>query len=62
MKDRGIDPADVPVVVGGIIPEPDARALGDAGVARVFTPVDYDLTAIIGEVAGLIARARGVDV
>ena len=36
---------DVPVVVGGIIPPADAEALIKAGVARVYTPKDFDLTA-----------------
>jgi (2R)-ethylmalonyl-CoA mutase len=58
MKEFGVDPRQVPVVVGGIIPEPDARALEAAGVARVYTPKDFDLTKIVGEVAGLIADAR----
>jgi len=61
LKDRGVDPSEVPVVVGGIIPDEDARTLEAAGVAKVYTPKDYDLTRIVGEVAGLVARARGVD-
>ena len=60
MKERGLDPATVPVVVGGIIPEADAEALRQAGVARVYTPADFDLTAIVTEVADLVAGARGV--
>ena len=35
---------DVPVVVGGIIPEEDRPRLIEAGVARVYTPADFDLT------------------
>jgi (2R)-ethylmalonyl-CoA mutase len=45
----------VPVVVGGIIPPEDAAALRRLGVARVYTPKDYDLTAIIGDIVELIA-------
>ncbi len=60
MKACGVDPAHVPVVVGGIIPDADARALRDAGVAAVYTPKDFDLTAIVGDLASLIADARGV--
>jgi ethylmalonyl-CoA mutase len=56
MKARGVDPAQVPVVVGGIIPDADAKALLDAGVARVYTPKDFDLTAIIGEMTELLAQ------
>ncbi|MGZ4188907.1 MAG: protein meaA [Actinomycetota bacterium] len=61
LKERGVDPAEVPVIVGGIIPDEDAQALRAAGVAKVFTPKDFDLTRIVGEMAGLVARARGVD-
>jgi len=61
LKERGIDPAEVPVVVGGIIPDEDARTLEAAGVAKVYTPKDFDLTKIVGEIAGVVARARGVD-
>ncbi len=41
---------DVPVVVGGIIPEGDAATLAAQGVAAVFTPKDYDATEIMGRV------------
>jgi (2R)-ethylmalonyl-CoA mutase len=51
--------AHVPVVVGGIIPPEDERALLAAGVAKVFTPKDFDLTHIMHELVGLIARAAG---
>ena len=61
LKDLGVDPAEVPVIVGGIIPDEDARALEAAGVAKVYTPKDYNLTRIVGEIAGVVARARGVD-
>jgi ethylmalonyl-CoA mutase len=45
----------VPVVVGGIIPPEDEAALRRLGVARVYTPKDYDLTAIIRDIVELIA-------
>jgi (2R)-ethylmalonyl-CoA mutase len=45
----------VPVVVGGIIPPDDEAALRQAGVARVYTPKDYDLTAIIRDIVELVA-------
>jgi (2R)-ethylmalonyl-CoA mutase len=45
----------VPVVVGGIIPPEDAAALRRLGVARIYTPKDYDLTAIIRDIVELIA-------
>ncbi len=49
--------AHVPVVVGGIIPPEDERALLAAGVAQVFTPKDFDLTHIMHDLVGLIRRA-----
>ena len=49
---------DVPVVVGGIIPEEDARKLRDAGVRRVYTPKDFDLTRIMGEIVDVVAESR----
>lgn len=55
MRARGI--ADVPVVVGGIIPEEDERALLASGVARVYTPKDFDLNAIMDDIAGIAERA-----
>jgi (2R)-ethylmalonyl-CoA mutase len=51
---------DVPVVVGGIIPEADAAALRSAGVAMVFTPKDFGLNDIMGEMVGVIREARGL--
>jgi ethylmalonyl-CoA mutase len=47
-----------PVVVGGIIPPADARRLEAAGVARVYTPKDYELSAIMGDLARLAAEYR----
>jgi ethylmalonyl-CoA mutase len=49
---------DIPVVVGGIIPEADAHVLLAAGVAAVFTPKDYGITEIIGRVVDEIRRAH----
>jgi (2R)-ethylmalonyl-CoA mutase len=53
---------DIPVVVGGIIPPADAQALRALGVAAVFTPRDFGLTAIVGEIVDVIrcARKQGV--
>jgi (2R)-ethylmalonyl-CoA mutase len=42
------------VVVGGVIPGGDERKLLELGVARVYTPRDFDLTTMIGEIADLI--------
>ena len=52
---------DVPVVVGGIIPDGDARRLLAAGVAAVYTPKDFELTAIMRSVVEVIRVANGLD-
>ena len=47
-----------PVVVGGIIPPADHQALRDAGVAAVYTPKDFELAAIMADIAGLAEQSR----
>jgi (2R)-ethylmalonyl-CoA mutase len=49
--------ADLPVVVGGIIPEEDAAALKKAGVRRVYTPKDFDLARIMDEVVDVVMES-----
>jgi (2R)-ethylmalonyl-CoA mutase len=51
---------DVPVVVGGIIPDADAVVLQRDGVAAVFTPKDYDATAIMARVLDEVRAAHGL--
>ena len=51
MKQAGL--ADVPVVVGGIIPEEDATRLRALGVARVYTPKDFELNRIMMDIVAL---------
>ena len=51
---------DVPVVVGGIIPDADARVLRAGGVARVFTPRDFAIADVLGQVVDAIEEARGL--
>lgn len=55
MKERDMD--DVPVIVGGIIPSADETALLSAGVARVYTPKNFDLNAIMADIAGIVGDA-----
>jgi (2R)-ethylmalonyl-CoA mutase len=50
----------VPVVVGGIIPEEDAAKLRAAGIAAVYTPRDYDVVRVVGEMVEIAARAAGL--
>jgi (2R)-ethylmalonyl-CoA mutase len=52
--------ADVPVVVGGIIPPADEAALREAGVARVYTPKDFEVSRIMGDIVDLVAEHHGV--
>jgi (2R)-ethylmalonyl-CoA mutase len=53
LRDEGVD---VPVVVGGIIPVADAERLRAAGVAGVYTPKDFDINKIMGEIVELVAQ------
>ena len=59
LRAAGLD--DVPVIVGGIIPESDGRKLVDFGVAAVYTPKDFGLTEIMGGIVDVIRRANGLD-
>ncbi len=59
MRAAGLD--DVPVVVGGIIPESDGRALVERGVAAVYTPKDFGLTEIMGGIVDVIRKAHGLN-
>jgi ethylmalonyl-CoA mutase len=52
--------ASVPVVVGGIIPSADEAALREAGVARVYTPKDFEVSRIMGDIVDLVAEHHGV--
>jgi (2R)-ethylmalonyl-CoA mutase len=57
---RAAGMAEVPIVVGGIIPDADAVTLKASGVAAVFTPKDYDATLIMAKVLDEIRSARGL--
>ena len=47
-----------PVIVGGIIPEDDQLTLLNAGVARVYTPKDFELGHIMSDIADLVIETR----
>ena len=51
---------DVPVIVGGIIPEADAVRLKALGVAEVFTPKDFGLNDIMSRFVDVIRVSRGL--
>jgi ethylmalonyl-CoA mutase len=57
LRDAGA--GDVPVVVGGIIPESDAVRLRELGVARVFTPKDFALNTIMRDIVEVVREAHG---
>lgn len=54
LREAGLD--HIPVVVGGIIPEADALALGNIGVKAVYTPKDYRIDAIVADLCRVIGR------
>jgi (2R)-ethylmalonyl-CoA mutase len=51
MREAGL--GDVPVIVGGIIPDEDARRMKEMGVARVYTPKDFELNTIMMDIVAL---------
>jgi (2R)-ethylmalonyl-CoA mutase len=59
LRSAGLD--DVPVIVGGIIPDSDARRLTDLGVAAVYTPKDFGLTEIMAGIVAEIRKANGLE-
>ncbi|EON24523.1 methylmalonyl-CoA mutase [Nocardioides sp. CF8] len=56
LREAGLD--DIPVIVGGIIPESDGKRLMEQGVAAVYTPKDFGLTAIMGGIVDVIRKAN----
>jgi (2R)-ethylmalonyl-CoA mutase len=51
---------DVPVVVGGIIPDQDVPQLERAGVAAVYTPKDFDISRIMHDIVGIVGERNDV--
>jgi (2R)-ethylmalonyl-CoA mutase len=56
LAEAGVE--NVPVIVGGIIPEADAAALREAGVAAVYTPRDWDLNGMMRDIVSLVAEQQ----
>ncbi len=54
LREAGV--GDVPVVVGGIIPDADADALREAGIAAVYTPKDWNLNGMMRDIIALVAE------
>ena len=44
---------NIPVIVGGIIPDEDAKRLLKMGVSRVYTPKDFELNTIMMDIVSL---------
>ena len=59
MRAEGI--GHIPVVAGGIIPEADALILKQMGVARIYTPKDFKITQIMGDVVRLVEQTAVAD-
>ena len=55
VREAGVE---APVVVGGIIPSEDQAKLREAGVAAIYTPKDFELSQIMGDMAELAAKFR----
>ncbi|MDP1578436.1 MAG: cobalamin-dependent protein, partial [Cypionkella sp.] len=54
MREAGL--SGIPLIVGGIIPEDDAKALRTMGVAAVYTPKDFELNRIMLDIVGLVDK------
>ena len=52
LRDAGLK--NVPVIVGGIIPEDDEKRLTELGVSKVYTPKDFELNRIMIDIVGLV--------
>jgi len=44
----------IPVIVGGIIPDEDAKKLLAMGVAKIYTPKDFELNTIMMDIVSLV--------
>jgi len=51
MREAGL--GHIPVIVGGIIPDEDAQKLKSMGVAKIYTPKDFELNAIMADIVEL---------
>ena len=56
MKEAGM--GHIPVIVGGIIPDDDSQRLREFGVAKVYTPKDFELNAIMSDIVTLVDPAE----
>jgi len=56
LRERDVD---APVVIGGIIPAGHVESLREAGVARIYTPKDFEINRIMSEIVDLVAERAG---
>ncbi len=56
-----IGASDIPLVIGGIIPEEDAQRLQAQGLKAVFTPKDVDMNTIMNSMVTIIREANGLE-
>ncbi|MDH3624537.1 MAG: protein meaA [Myxococcales bacterium] len=59
LREAGL--SDIPVVVGGIIPEADTERLRREGVAAVYTPKDFELDHIMSDLIDLVDRQHAAE-
>ena len=56
MREKGLE--NIPLVVGGIIPNEDAMALKQMGIKRVYTPKDFQITELMSDIVELVSDAH----
>ena len=59
LRDAGL--GDIPLVVGGIIPDADAERLRREGIAAVYTPKDFELDNIMSDLIDLVDRQHAAE-
>jgi len=59
LAERGLE--EIPMVLGGIIPEEDVDKMNLPSVKKVYASKDYRLTQIMSEIVDLVAEAHGID-
>ncbi|MDL2268686.1 protein meaA [Desulfosarcina sp. OttesenSCG-928-A07] len=59
LAQRGL--SDLPIVLGGIIPEADVRQMNIPAVKKVYAPKDYQLNQIMWEIVDIVAAAHHID-
>jgi (2R)-ethylmalonyl-CoA mutase len=58
-KLRAAELNHIPVIVGGIIPDEDAQKLRAMGIARIYTPKDFELNRIMFDIVALADPGAG---